>query len=169
MKRLIALAFTALALTSPAFAKTLKVAEDTSINLELLDSVSSSTSGQGQVVNFRVLEDIRVGRDVVIEKGAKAKALVTFVDRRADFGKGGKVAFMFKSVKAVDGTNIPITGAVTISGEDKNMFWRVFWLGPMANSTRGNDASAESGRTFMATVDNDTEVEIPDSIVLSEK
>lgn len=92
----------------------------TAVTLETASTISSETISPGQIIDFKVRYDVKVGDKVVIAAGSLAKGQVLRAQKAKGLGKEGIVEIQLKSVKAVDGQDIPLgTGNVFQEGESK--------------------------------------------------
>lgn len=92
----------------------------TAIALETLSPIRSEAVSPGQIIDFRVRTDVKVGDQIVIRGGTIAKGQVMRAERAKGIGKEGFVEVQIKSVPAVDGQEILLTGGnVYQEGEDK--------------------------------------------------
>lgn len=92
----------------------------TSINLETVSTIQSDMVVVGQIVDFRVKSDVRVDNKVVIAAGAIAKGQVVRGQKAKGLGKEGFVEIQIKSVKAVDGQEVYLSGGnVYQEGDDQ--------------------------------------------------
>ena len=74
----------------------------------------------GQVVDFRVKTDVKVDNKVVIAAGAIAKGQVVRGQKAKGLGKEGFVEIQIKSVRAVDGQEVYLSGGnVYQEGDDQ--------------------------------------------------
>ncbi|MDO9553275.1 hypothetical protein [Rhodonellum sp.] len=92
----------------------------TLIALESAQEINSATVIAGQSIDFFVRTDIKVDDKVVVRKGTVAKGLVQRVQKAKGIGKEGYVEIDIRSLPAVDGSEILLTGAkIYEEGEDK--------------------------------------------------
>ena len=92
----------------------------TSINLETVSTIQSDMVVVGQIVDFRVKSDVKVDNKVVIAAGAIAKGQVVRGQKAKGLGKEGFVEIQIKSVKAVDGQEVYLSGGnVYQEGDDQ--------------------------------------------------
>lgn len=92
----------------------------TSINLETVSTIQSDMVVVGQVVDFRVKTDVKVDNKVVIAAGAIAKGQVVRGQKAKGLGKEGFVEIQIKSVRAVDGQEVYLSGGnVYQEGDDQ--------------------------------------------------
>lgn len=82
--------------------------------------VSSKTVVSGTSVDFKVVSDVKVGKDVVIPAGTIAKGQVSSASKASALGKGGSITLSLNNLTAVDGSMVPLSGAsVSAQGDDK--------------------------------------------------
>ncbi len=63
---------------------------------------------KGLTIRFRVVEDVRVGDDVVISKGAAATGEIVDITKKKLAVIGAKMTFELEKVEAIDGRKLPI-------------------------------------------------------------
>ena len=92
----------------------------TNISLETVSMIQSDLVSVGQTIDFRVKYDVKVDGQVAIPAGSIAKGQVMRAQKAKGLGKEGFVEIQIKSVTAVDGQEIFLTGGnVYHEGEDK--------------------------------------------------
>lgn len=103
--------------------------EGTTFMVELGTALSSGITETGQSIAIYAAEDVGPSRRPGILKGAVGRAKVTLVDEKAK-----TISVKFESIEAIDGTPLPISGSIQLSGEGKK------------------DATANVGEKFTATL-----------------
>ena len=103
-----------------------------------------------------------VDGNVVIEGGARATAEITLSQKKGAVGKPAVIGVMVRSVEAVDGTMIPISGIKQVTGENKQSEALIVTilcciLGLMI---QGGEAEIAAGTNMEATIDATTAVEV---------
>jgi len=100
----------ALVLRVPAFAAEQEtvIPKGTRIPLRFASKVSSRHSKVGQKVYFTVTENVLVDNVLAIKKGDRATGIIKSVKQPRRFGQSAQVKIDLQSVKAVDGTEVPI-------------------------------------------------------------
>ncbi|MBC7798355.1 MAG: hypothetical protein H7Z37_15905 [Pyrinomonadaceae bacterium] len=83
--------------------KMILLEDKTPVKLRLNRNLSSGDAKIGDTVDFEVIEDVKVGEIVVIQRGAIAIATVTNAKARGRMGKGGKLDVVLDSVRLVSG------------------------------------------------------------------
>lgn len=91
----------------------------TTIPLELVSTLSGNKVQSGQMVDFRVLDDIKVNGKTVISVGSIAKGQITRAKKNGLMGNEGELTVEIKSVRAVDGTTVYLSGN-NLSDEGSN-------------------------------------------------
>jgi hypothetical protein len=92
------------------------IPDGTQVPLRLLSAASSATSKAGDPLRFSVMQDIKVGAAVVIEKNATATGRINEAKKSGTFGRGGTLKFVVESVTAADGSPIPLRFSRELKG-----------------------------------------------------
>jgi len=82
------------------------LAEDTPVRIRLARTMSSRDAKVDERVDFEVLEDIKVGNVVVVERGAIAIATVTEAHPKRRMGRAGKLNMNIDYVRLVSGEKV---------------------------------------------------------------
>ena len=91
-----------------------------SIPLETVSMIQSDLVSVGQTIDFRVKYDVKVDGKTVVAAGSIARGQVMRAQKAKGLGKEGFVEIQIKSVTAVDGQEVFLTGGnVYQEGEDK--------------------------------------------------
>jgi hypothetical protein len=92
----------------------------TIVPLETLGTINSESISTGEMIDFKVRSDVKVGDVVVIPAGSIAKGQVTKATPPKGLGKQGFLEVQIRSVTAVDGQNVNLaSGTISKEGEDK--------------------------------------------------
>ena len=140
-----------------------KLTSGTPVILRLSDSINSSTARQGDTVTFEAARDVEVNGKVVISRGAIATGEVASVEKRAMLGEGGKLMVNLRSVRAVDGKEVPIRATLSQEGKNKQLTAIIVGLVLCILGLfliKGGDAMVPSGTEVKAYVDVDVEIDI---------
>jgi hypothetical protein len=105
---LVAVAMLTMSFMTPE--RTVVIKPGTVVPLELMTRLTSKNAKSGQVVDFRVVGDIKVDGQTVITNGSVAQGQITRVKKNGLLGSEGELEISIKSAKAVDGTTIYLTG-----------------------------------------------------------
>lgn len=132
----------------------------TEIKLALLHHVNSKYSPPGTKVYFRVTDDVKVADTVVIPAGTVAVGKVTEATKSKSLGRAGNMAVEVKTVKALDGTLIPLDIDLSAKGRSRTgaTVGMVIGFGLPGLFTKGRMAYFEKGDVFTANVTVDRKV-----------
>jgi hypothetical protein len=114
---LVAVAMLTMSFTTPE--RTLVIKAGTVVPLELMNTLTSKNAKSGQIVDFRVVGDIKVDGQTVISAGSVAQGQITRLKKSGLLGSEGELDISIKSVKAVDGTIVYLSGG-QLSDEGSN-------------------------------------------------
>src|SRR6266513_2610952 len=92
------------------------LAEDTPVRIRLARTMSSRDAKADERVDFEVLEDVKVGNVVVVERGAMAIATVTEAHPKRRMGRAGKLNMNIDYVRLASGDKIPLRAVKGGSG-----------------------------------------------------
>lgn len=149
---------------SQVSAQDLIIRGGTSIAFETVNPLSSRTAYTGGVVDLRVLSDVVVDGQVVINSGAIAKGTVVNASKATILGIGGSLTIEPVSVNAVDGTYIPLSGASRSAvGASKTVLAVVCGIlsSGIGLIIPGEQAYIPAGTILNATVVTNTPVSVP--------
>jgi hypothetical protein len=93
--------------------------DGTPVKLSLSQALSSASATQGQVVEFRVAEDVVINGAVVIKKDALALGKVTFAQGKKHMGRAGSLDIEADKTHAVDGSKIELHAEEGSKGKSK--------------------------------------------------
>ncbi|MDQ3323331.1 MAG: hypothetical protein M3525_13010 [Acidobacteriota bacterium] len=93
--------------------------DQTPIKLRLSRNMSSADAKTGETVDFEVIEDVKVGDIVVVQRGAVALATVTNAKPKGRMGKGGKLDIVLDSVRLVSGEKVALRASKETKGGGK--------------------------------------------------
>lgn len=107
--------------TGEAFGDVAKVRlpSGTIVPVRLEQVVDPNVQVIGSQVQAIVPVNVQVDGKTVIRAGAPVIANVEEAQKSGSIGKGAKVTVVLRSVQAVDGTNIPLSGSYRAVGEEK--------------------------------------------------
>lgn len=94
----------------------------TSVQLETISMIQSNLVSVGQTIDFRVKYDVKVNDKTVIAAGSLAKGQVMRAQKAKGLGQEGSIEIQIKSVTAVDGQEVFLSGSnVYQEGEDRTV------------------------------------------------
>ena len=92
----------------------------TVIPLETVNAIESDNATVGRTLDFRVTRNVTVNGKTVIPAGSIAKGQVTRSKKAKGLGKGGFLEVKVKSVTAVDGQEVYLSGGnINEKGENR--------------------------------------------------
>jgi hypothetical protein len=91
----------------------------TPLTVAIDQDLSSASVNQGQQVSFHLTSDYSEFGHVLISQGTPVQGTVEHVARRSAGGKPGTVTVKVTSVRAVDGTRIPLRGNTKAVGKNR--------------------------------------------------
>jgi hypothetical protein len=150
----------ALCASTVAFPANLVIPRGTVVFGELGERVTSSSRrfSVGQKVDGHVWKDIIVNGRIVIPAGTPIELRIADIDASGTGGRGGSLAVMAVSVKAIDGTEIFLDGGYNQSGGDRYGLTR-------ASFVPGRRAVLDEGTVFDASIPADTRINVPDTVI----
>lgn len=106
---------------SPAIAEDgkIRLPSGTVVAVRLEQMVNPEVQAIGSQVQAVVASDVQVDGVTVIKAGAAVIANVEEAEKAGSIGKGAKLTVVLRSVQAVDGTSIPLSGSYRTVGESK--------------------------------------------------
>ena len=134
----------------------------TTVLLAFQSAVHPMTANVGEKVFLTVVNDIEVDGYVVIKAGAHAIGEISQSVKKGSIGKPATIGVLLRSVEAVNGKNISLSGSKVLSGEDKQSDALLITilccvLGLMM---KGGDVEMAQGTTVEGTVLVSTKVQL---------
>jgi hypothetical protein len=130
--------------TSPAPETTANVVlpDGTEVKLITIEEISSKKAIQDDLLTFKIAEDVKIGNNVVIAKGAIAKGVVTNAKKKGMMGRSGELNIRIESTETVDGQTIKLRSTKSGEGGDKTgtTVALTVLFGPLGLLKRGKDA-----------------------------
>lgn len=122
------------------------------IPLVFKQSISSKDISNGMLVKFAVKEDVVSDKNkIIIKSNTTVNGRITRVKKAAWAGQKGKIDIQINSIKAVDGTNIPVYYNLNNEGKSRQaaaigigvvLFWPALFI-------KGKQASIDAGTVIM--------------------
>lgn len=128
-----------------------EVKSGTVIELRSIKTVYARDVEVGDDVKFTVLSDVKRGGIVLIPAGTIANGVVSEAKKSSIAGTKGRLSVEFRSLTLSDGTNVPLSGNVRVSGKNRTplavitalFVWPcIFIPGTKAVLTEGYNATA---------------------------
>jgi hypothetical protein len=86
------------------------------VRTRIARNLSSADAKEGENVDFEVLDDVKVGDQVIVARGATAMATVTEAKSKRSMGRGGKLDVNIDYVRTLSGEKIPLRGVKESKG-----------------------------------------------------
>lgn len=139
-----------------------QVSAGTPVNVATNAVITPETVNMGDTVDLSVTSDVVVDGKVVIKAGAKARGEVIQSKNRNYIGIPAKIGIAVRSVQAVDGTTIMLSGSKVVEGKDKMVtsIGLSLILCILFAAMKGGDASIPAGTPILSTVAVTTSVAI---------
>lgn len=157
---LMAIAMLTMSFTMPGEVVILKAG--TAIPLELVSTLNSNNVRNGQMVDFRVLGDIKADGKTVIAAGSIAQGQITRAKENGLLGSKGELEVNIRSVKAVDGTTVYLSGNnLSDEGSDKMALSIVLTVCCLFGFLiKGGKAEIPAGAQVQGTVTSNVEINL---------
>jgi hypothetical protein len=136
--------------------------DNTPVNCRLMDALQSGETQKGQAIQFSVTSDVtNENGDILIAKGSRITGKVLQSSGRAMLGIPGKLKIGLDSVKAIDGTEVPLRGNFFFTGRSNVapvvvttllLVWPAVFI-------HGRDIVVDAGTSFLARVNGDVTVD----------
>ena len=108
------------AIGASAKAMPITVPKGTEVSLVFNQALSSKTAKVGQSVSLHVKNDVKIGSQTVLGRGAKVTGVLSQVDKRKSYGVNAKMRIALNPVKSVYGQMInlePLSKGNKLSGK----------------------------------------------------
>jgi len=135
----------------------------TVIPLETMNVIKSNNATVGQTIDLRVTRDVMAEGQTVIPAGSIAKGQITRSEKAKGLGKAGFLSIQIKSVTAVDGQEVYLSGGnVSEEGEEKQTIAIVLGLFVciLFLFMKGKDAQIPPGFSFNSNVASTINIQI---------
>ena len=122
------------------------------IPLVFREALSSKEISNGQLVRFAVREDVLSDKNkIIIKANSIVNGRISHVKKAAWLGQKGKISITINSIKAVDGTSVPVYYNMNNEGKSRQaaaigvgaiLFFPVLFV-------KGKDASIDAGTSIL--------------------
>ncbi len=144
--------------------------DSTTVKLALSEALSSANATQGQVIEFRVAEDVVVNGTVLIKKDTLALGKVTLAQGKRHLGRAGSLDIEADKTHAVDGSKVELHAEAGSKGKGKagamsaGMLITATGVGAPIGAfwllKHGKDAMIPAGSILTAYTDDDVSVHV---------
>jgi hypothetical protein len=149
---------------SPPLAPPLTLADGTVVKLRLVRDLLSAKEQDEETIQFEVIEEVKVGEVVVIEKGAAAEGTVIEAKAGRRMGRSGKLAVRLDYVFLASGKRAPLRAmhsgfggsrAGTVGAGVAVSAVYFFPAAPLFLLVKGKDVTIPKGTLVTSFVDGD--------------
>jgi len=136
--------------------------DGTELTVITTEEISSKTAVEGDPINFKVDEDVKVGGKTVITRGSLVKGEVSNSKKSGRMGKGGQLSIRILSTESVDGQKVRLRASKGKEGDDKTgtTVALVVPFGPLGFLKKGKDAKIKEGTRIKAYTDEERKVAV---------
>lgn len=138
----------------------LLIPANTAIPLVLDYSINSKKAKRGNIVNFKVAQEIYIDDKLAIPVGTLATAEIIKASKRKCWGKSGKLSIKIRELRFSNGSTIALTApdieknGVSKKGNAWTWFWCTIFFIPLNTipplCIKGENAEIEHGLTIIA-------------------
>lgn len=126
------------------------------------EEITSKTASEGDLLTFKVAEDVVVNGHVVIAKDTLVKGEVATAKKSGFFGKGGNIGIRIESTTTVDNQKTKLRSAKGKAGDDKTgtTVALVVLFGPLGFLKKGKQAIIKPGTAIKVYTDEAKNVQV---------
>jgi hypothetical protein len=132
-----------------AFSRAVEVPPMTPLQVVTMKTISPGAVNVGDQISLQVVNDVKIDGVTVIAAGARVMARITQAGVYFSLGRPAVLGLSLESVEAVDGTMVPISGAVNQAGKDKKILYTLVCM-PLVLFKGGGAADLLAGSQIMA-------------------
>lgn len=139
------------------------IPENTILNIELTEEISSKKAHKGDRVPLTLQENVIVNDVIVIPAGTTVEGYVTEARSSGKFGRSGKLEFSINSVKSLNGVSIPLEYTIKKQAGDDGGAVAVAAAVTLVGGffMKGKNVNFPAGSVFEARVTSDTSLNVP--------
>jgi hypothetical protein len=136
--------------------------DGTEFTVVTTDEITSKTASEGDLLTFKVAEDVIVNGHVVIVKNTLVKAEVSAAKKSGFFGRGGNLGIRIDSTTTVDSQKTKLRSAKGKAGDDKTgtTVALVVLFGPLGFLKKGKNAIIKPGTSIKVYTDEAKNVKV---------
>jgi hypothetical protein len=136
------------------------IPKGTLIKTEIITPANSGKNKVNDIIMFKTTEAIIINGVEVIPKGTIGEAIVTKVSPAGSWGKGGKIQIAAKSLKTLNGIEVPLILDAQKNGGGANMVLGVLAFGIFSGFLNGSNQDIPAGTKFQVAVESDTDLQV---------
>lgn len=142
---------------------TKQLQEETQVKVAITQTISSKDAKVGDIINFKVIEQVKKDDLVLIDTGTSVTGEVIEAEKSRSLGKGGKLDFIINTVTAVDGQLIKVrVSSKRMAGKEKTggVVAAAVFITPLALFIKGKNVVIEAGKEFLVYADKNYEIQV---------
>lgn len=150
-----------------AQANTVVVPDGTEFTVLTTEEITSKTSSEGDLLTFKVAEDVVINGHVVIAKDTLVKGEVSTAKKSGFFGRGGNLGIRIESTTTVDNQKTKLRSAKGKAGDDKTgtTVALVVLFGPLGFLKKGKQAIIKPGTPIKVFTDEAKTVQLKAAVI----
>ena len=136
------------------------VPANTQLNVEIVNELTSKKAKKGDLVRFKLLDNLIINNVVVVPSGSEVDGKVTEATSSGFFGRAGKLIFSIDKVRTINGVDIPLEYMGKIeAGSDGGAIAVVAVVSLIGGFfMKGKNVNIPAGTKFAAKVANNTDL-----------
>jgi hypothetical protein len=136
--------------------------DGTEFTVVTTEEITSKTASEGDLLTFKVAEDVVINGHVVIAKDALVKGEVSTAKKSGFFGRGGNIGIRIESTTTVDNQKTKLRSAKGKAGDDKTgtTVALVVLFGPLGFLKKGKQAIIKPGTAIKVYTDEAKNVQV---------
>jgi hypothetical protein len=138
------------------------IPDGTEFTVVTIDEITSKTAAEGDPLNFKVAEDVKVDGHVVIAKDTLVKGTVAQSKKAGMMGRGGTLGIRVESSTTIDNQKIKLRSSKGKEGDDKTgtTVALVVLFGPLGFLKKGKNAVIKPGTPIKVYTDEEKKVAV---------
>lgn len=127
-----------------------------------IDEITSKTAAEGDLLTFKVAEDVKIDGQVVIAKDSLVKGIVAQAKKAGMMGRGGSLGIRVESAMTIDNQKLKLRSSKGKEGDDKTgtTVALVVLFGPLGFLKKGKNAQIKPGTPIKVYTDEEKRVQI---------
>jgi hypothetical protein len=136
--------------------------DGTEFTVVTTEEISSKTATEGDLLTFKVAEDVVINGHVLIAKNALVKGVVSSAKKAGMMGRGGNLAIRIESTTAVDNQKTKLRSSKGTEGSDKTgtTVALVVIFGPLGFLKHGKNATIKTGTLIKVYTDEAKNIQV---------
>ncbi len=139
------------------------IPEDTEIEVEITEDISSKTAEAGDRISMKLVSNLIINNVIVAPAGTKVKGEVARKRKAGGFGRGGKLEIKIISFKTLNNVEVPLEFSKTAKGGKDSGAVAMAAVLSIAGGffMKGKNVIIEKGTRFTTVVADDTDLNVP--------